>query len=123
MNKNKVRLNIYSSEYVICSDETPEYVSELGSDIDDRLSAIMKNNPRISVIQATVLLALEYADKAKKNEKGIEKLRSQIKDYLEDASAARMESELAKREAERLARENEALRLKMSGNNGSSGRY
>ncbi len=122
MNKNKVKLNIYSSEYVICSDETPEYVAALGSEIDDRLGAIMKNNPRISVIQATVLLALEYADKAKKNEKGIEKLRSQIKDYLEDASAARMESELAKREAERLARENEALRLKLSGN-GSSGRF
>ena len=112
MNKNKVKINIYNSEYSICSDEPVEYVMDLGSEIDQRLNTIMKNNPRISVIQATVLLALEYADKAKKSDKGTDKLRAQIKDYLEDASSARMEAELSKREADRLARELENLRAK-----------
>lgn len=114
MNKNKVKINIYNSEYSICSDEPVEYVMDLGVEIDQRLNSIMKNNPRISVIQATVLLALEYADKAKKSDKGTDKLRAQIKDYLEDASSARMEAELSKREADRLARELENLRSKGS---------
>ena len=55
--------------------------------------------------QAAILLALDYADQCKKAEISADNLRSQIKEYLEDASRAKMDAEIARREVERLTRE------------------
>ena len=55
-------------------------------------------------------LTLEYADEANKGEGSADNLRSQIQGYLEDAARARTDAEIAKREAERLAKELSALR-------------
>ncbi len=106
----KVRLMIAGTEYVISTDEDLDYVAKLGEDIDSRVREIMNNNPRASVTQAAILVALEYADEANKGEGSADNLRSQIQSYLEDAARARTDAEIAKREAERLAKELSALR-------------
>ena len=66
MEKNKVKLTICGAEYIIGSDEDSKYMIELGDEVDEKISTILKQNPRISVTQAAVLAALEFADAEKK---------------------------------------------------------
>lgn len=106
----KIRLMIAGSEYFLSTDDDLDYVAKLGEELDERISEIMQSNSKISVTQAAVLVALEYADAAKKGDESAENLRSQIQDYLEDAARARNDAEISKREAERLAKELSTLR-------------
>jgi len=112
MAKNKVSFRICGAEYVVGTDDDPEYVLELGQELDGKMSKIVRDNPRLSVTQAAVLCALEYADAFKKADLSADNLRSQIQDYLEDAARARTDAEISKREAERLGKELAYLRSK-----------
>ena len=76
MEKNKVKLTICGAEYIIGSDEDSKYMIELGDEVDEKISTILKQNPRISVTQAAVLAALEFADSEKKAVVSAENLRS-----------------------------------------------
>ena len=86
MEKNKVKLTICGAEYIIGSDEDSKYMIELGDEVDEKISTILKQNPRISVTQAAVLAALEFADSEKKAVVSAENLRSKIQEYLEDSA-------------------------------------
>lgn len=112
MEKNKIKLRICGSEYIIGSEDDPEYVSSLGEELDAKMKELLAKNNRLSVTQAAILCALDYADAFKKADTSAENLRSQIQDYLEDAARARTDSEITKREAERLGKELAALRAK-----------
>ena len=102
MEKNKVRLNIGGADYTITTEDDPKYVMALGDELDSLLTRTLRENNRLSVTQAAILLALDYADQCKKAEISADNLRSQIKEYLEDASRAKMDAEIARREVERL---------------------
>lgn len=105
MDKNKVKLNICGVNYFITTDESVEYTEGLGRKIDERMSEILKGGSFITVTQATVLTALEYADSLAKSESNTENFRNQIRDYLEDAGKAKTERDYYKRELERLKTE------------------
>ena len=62
---------------------------------------------------AAVLAALDYCDEAVKATESADNLRSQIKDYLEDSSQARMEADEARRENEKLKKEVQTLRSRL----------
>lgn len=109
MKKTTVKLNICGNDYIITTDEDEKYVRELGDELDSRLSEIMRQ-PRISMTQAAILCALDYADKAKKSEDGTENLRATIKDYLEDAAQSQVEAQNAKKKVGELEEELKALR-------------
>ena len=83
---NKVKLVIRGVSYYINTDESVEYTEGLGKKIDQRLSDLLDGGLRLSVNQATVLVALEM-------------------DYLEDASKAKSDRDYYKRELERLKTE------------------
>lgn len=70
----------------------------------------MNDNPRLSLTMASILVSLSYCDECRKANESADNLRSQIKDYLEDSSKARLEADDARKEAERLKRELVALR-------------
>ena len=112
MEKNKVKLTICGAEYIIGSDEDSKYMIELGDEVDEKISTILKQNPRISVTQAAVLSALEFADSEKKAVISAENLRSKIQEYLEDSARAKTDREIAMREADRLAKELAAYKKK-----------
>ena len=105
MEKNKVKLTICGAEYVIASGEENKYMIELGNEVDEKITSILRQNPRISVTQAAVLAALEFADAEKKATSDAEKLRSSIQEYLEDSSRDKLNCEIAPREADRIAKE------------------
>ncbi len=113
MEKTKVRLHICGTDYTISSSEDDaEYVRAIGAELDAKMRELQEENPRLSITQCAVLCALDYLDAFKKAESGAENLRSQIQDYLEDAARARTDSEITKRELDRVAKELAALRAK-----------
>lgn len=102
---NKVKLTIRGTNYYINTDETVEYTEELGKKIDTRLSELLDSGLRLSVNQATVLVALELADALSKSLDEIDSLRDQMKGYLEDSAKAKSDRDYYRRELERLKTE------------------
>lgn len=116
MERNKVKLTICGNDYYIYSEDDPKYVSELGNELDEKLSKLVHENSRLSITQAAILTSLDYADEAKKAIDSADNLRSQIKEYLEDSARYKMEAEVARRDIERLNREIQSLKSNNSGN-------
>ncbi|MFR6065020.1 MAG: cell division protein ZapA [Eubacterium sp.] len=115
MQRNKVQIKICGATYSILTEDSPEYVEELGDFIDSEMKNISASNPSLSSIQCAVLVALDQADSNRKATASADNLRAQIKDYLEDSARARMEVDVARREIERLNREISNLREKLNG--------
>ena len=109
MAANKVKVTIMGADYSILAEDDPRYVQLLGKELDAKMAGIMKVNSRLSTTQAAVLAALDYADESKKATVTADRLREQIKDYLDDASAAKSKADLARHDSERLKKEVEAL--------------
>ncbi len=101
MEKTTHKLKIAGEEYRIVSTEAPEYMNEIAREIDLKIDEILKKG-RISTTQAAVLVALQYADEAKKDGGASEALRKQMKACLEDAAQAKSERDALKRELERV---------------------
>lgn len=110
MAANKVKLTIMGSEYSIIAEDEPKYVQALGKELDSKMTDIIKANGHLSVTQAAVLAALDYADESKKSTLTADRLREQIKDYLDDASAAKSKADIARHDMEKLKKEVEGLR-------------
>ena len=102
MAKNRIKISILGSDYIIASEEEENYVRQIAAETEKRIAGITRDNPRLSVTMAAVLAALDYCDEAVKATESADNLRSQIKDYLEDSSQARMEADEARRENEKL---------------------
>ena len=102
---NKVKLTIRGTNYYINTDETVEYTEELGRKIDQRLSDLLDGGLRLSINQATVLVALEMADALSKTLDEVDSLKAQMKGYLEDSAKAKSDRDYYKRELERIKTE------------------
>lgn len=109
----KIKLRIAGDDYNIVTDDNLDYVAKLGEELDRKLSALMSNNARISVTQAAIVTALDYADASKKSEQTSDNLRAQIQDYLEESARLRTDVEIMKRENERLMKENASLKASL----------
>lgn len=114
--RNRVKLTICGMDYIVTTGDDVKYIQTLGEELDKRMTTLMDENARISVTQAAVLAALEYADAAKKADSSADNLRSQIQDYLEDAARAKTNAEVYRQQADRLGKELAALRSEKKGN-------
>lgn len=110
MGKNRITLNICGIDYYITTEDAPEYVKLLGKELDEGMRRLTAGNPRLSVTQVAVLKALETLDDYHKAVESADNLRSKIREYLEDAAKARSETEVFRREIERLHAEVRNLR-------------
>lgn len=105
MPTNKVKLEIGGATYIISSTDPEQYVLTLAERLDKDMNTFMASSPTASITTAAVLTALNYLDELDKSTSGADNMRSQIRDYLEDASKAKLAAEEARREVERLRRE------------------
>lgn len=105
MDKIRVKLHIGGIDYYINTDETVEYTVALGEKIDRRMSEILRSNSLITVNQAAVLTALEFADELEKANSSTDNFRTQIREYLDEATKAKNERDYYKRELERYKTE------------------
>ena len=113
MVKNRIKLNICGCECVVGSDDSENYIRSIGDEVQKAIDGIMEKNGKVSVTMAAIISALSYCDEWHKASGSADNLRSQIKDYLEDSSRARTESEESRREIERLKREVQTLRSRL----------
>ena len=113
MVRNKVKLSIAGADYSIITEDDVNYVSDLGKEVDRAITKTMKENPKISTTQASVLTTLMYADEFKKASTTADHLREQIKDYLDDASNAKSKADWARHEAEKAKRDLENANLEI----------
>jgi cell division protein ZapA len=99
---NHIKLTICGTDYRLVTDDNPEYALALALEVEKKINALREASKSLSLLQATTLVALEYADLLKKNDSSADNLRVQVKEYLEDAAKAEGERDYYKRELERL---------------------
>ncbi len=75
---NQIKLTVGGITYKIKSDESPEYLNELGDELEARLRRITKQSPTISTTMVAIIAALEASDEAKKAKEEIEALKKQL---------------------------------------------
>lgn len=93
----KSKITICGSDYVISGNDSEEYVQGLAEKLDAEMKQFLEDNPTSSIATAAILIALGYMDELEKTNNSADNMRSQIKDYLEDAAKAKMETEDTKR--------------------------
>ena len=90
--KNKLKVNIYNRTYNLLSEESQEYTNKLALVINSKIKGMMK----------AMLTALDCLDELSKANQNIENIRTQIKDYVDDAGRARSQADEAQKEIREL---------------------
>ena len=109
---NKIKLVVGGIDYLINTEEDESYVQALGSELSRHMDVMARDNPYLSTTMVAVMTSLGYLDESKKAREDAERLRVQMKQYVEEAACARLEADEARREIERLNREIQAMRDK-----------
>jgi cell division protein ZapA (FtsZ GTPase activity inhibitor) len=107
---NKIRLTIGGIEYMVVSEEDETFVRKIGEDLNFKLDEIKKQNQFLSTTMVAVLAALDYSEQLAKSKQECQQLQLQLKNAVEDAACARLNSEEACREIERLSEEVQKLK-------------
>lgn len=105
LNMNKVKVTICGKEFSLKTDDAPSYFTELAKKVDSEIYKMASSADNISVQSAAILVALAAYDEAQKANDSIDNIRTQIKEYVDDACKARLErDEALKNEKSLLAR-------------------
>ena len=109
---NRLKATICGTTYTLVSEESLSYMRDVAARVDEDMAAILDNDRHMSTTMAAVLMAVQYADKAIKEEKAADDLRVQYKKLL-DASET-LQDELASLKAETARLKEEALQLRQA---------
>ena len=102
---NKVKVTICGKEFSLKTDDSPSYLIELAKKVDTEIYKMASSADNMSAQSAAILVALSAFDEAQKANDSIDNIRTQIKEYVDDACKARMErDEALKNEKSLLAR-------------------
>lgn len=102
---NKVKVTICGKEYSLKTDDSPSYLTGLAKKVDAAITEMMSSADNMSMQSAAVLAALAAYDELEKANGSIDNIRSQIKEYVDDAGQARAERDKAvKKESELKAK-------------------
>lgn len=111
---NKIKLTVGGMDLYINTDDNEAYMQAIGNEVNKRILDITRNSSFISTTMACVVAALEYCDEAKKTKIDTKEMEDKINSLGEEVATARLESDEARREIERLNKENQLLRAKLS---------
>lgn len=105
LSMNKVKVTICGKEFNLRTDEAPSYFIDLAKKVDAEIYKMASSSDNMSIQSAAILVALAAYDDAQKSNDSIDNIRTQIKEYVDDACRARMErDEALKNEKALLAR-------------------
>ncbi len=111
----RIRLVVAGIEYYINTDESEAYMRAIGEAVDNRIDELSKSSPCLSTTMAAVLCALQYCDDLHHLNEELAAVRQQLKITQEESACAGLESGEARREIERLNKENLRLRNLLAG--------
>lgn len=106
--RNKVKLKINGSEFVISAEESIAYIEKIAKMVDTRINTLYESNSKLSIPMATVLAALNYCDE-------LEKERRITKELLDKSEYNEKAAGKAKKDLLRYAVENEQLKEEKAG--------
>lgn len=72
---NQIKLTVGGVNYTVKSDDSEEYLNELGEELEQRLRRITKRNPTLSTTMVAIMAALEASDEAKKAMAELEEIK------------------------------------------------
>ena len=107
--KQRVKVVLCGKEYALQTEDAPSYVYQLAKNLEKRISDITENNPRVSAHSAVMMVALSTMDELTKANNSVEVIRSQVKEYVDEAGKARLELDAALREIDVLKAKIEQL--------------
>ena len=111
---NKVKVVILGKEYVLQTEEAPNYVYGLARELEAQIKNSMEKGA--SQYTAAVMAALSAMDDLRKSQERLDQIADQSKEYVDDAGRARIERDAALKEIEALrskvAQLENSLRLK-----------
>ena len=100
----------YRERYAIATTDPEKYILSLAKKLDEDITKLLDDNANLSVTKAAVFCAMDYLDEYRKSTGSAENMRSQIQDYIADATRAKLAEDKVKAENEVLRREAAALR-------------
>ena len=98
---NSVKIKILGFEISLKTEDSPQYVKELGAKLEANIKEIMQQTGVTSSL-AAVMVALNLSDELYKTGSNVTVLRNQIKECVSDAGKARHERDTALKENEEL---------------------
>ncbi|MBR7146690.1 MAG: cell division protein ZapA [Oscillospiraceae bacterium] len=99
--ENKVTVSICGQDYTFVAEESPSYMQKVGSYVDTKMDEML-TGAKVGRTDAAVLAAANIADELFKERESNETLRRQIKEYIDEAAAAKSEVSELKREIFKL---------------------
>ena len=100
--KQEVTVRIFNRDYRLLTDESKEYTADLASVLNRRLDELMSGKSTLTPQDGAALIALEACDDLFKTRSNLENIRSQIKNYFDDAADSKARAEAAEQECARL---------------------
>ena len=111
MEKNKITITINNRDYTLVSADTKEHMEMVAEYIDKKIGEItFASGGSLTIQDTSILAAINVADDYFKSEETADNLRSQIKQYIDEASAASFKNSQLETEIARLKAEIKALK-------------
>lgn len=105
---------IMGKEYVLTSEENKDYTERLAAALDKRIKDMRARFSSLSITDCAVLTALDCMDELGQANRNIDNIRTQIKDYVDDAGRARNQATGAQREIKILKERVEQLEKELA---------
>lgn len=98
---NRVVVNICGEDYTFVAEESAAYMQKVGAYVSNKMEEVL-SGAKVGRTDAAILTAANIADELFKAQAVSEQLRSQIKNYLDEAGKAQSEASELRREVFRL---------------------
>ena len=99
---NDVKVVICGKEYKLRTAESPNYVYSLARALETKINEHMNSGSGTSPYTAAIMVALSVLDDLNKANIKLENVRSQTKEYVDEAGKSRIERDSAQKEVEAL---------------------
>lgn len=99
---NTYKVLIMGKEYTLTSEDNKDYTEKLAAALDKRIKDMRAKFTTLSITDCAVLTALDCMDELGQSNRNIDNIRTQIKDYVDDAGRARSQAAAAQREIKAL---------------------
>ncbi len=112
-NKNRIKIDIAGTHFTVLSAEGEDYTRKVADRLNEEITAVRRGAPGLSLSSAVMLASLNLCDNMTKAQDDADRLRMQVKEYLNDAARYRADFEEAVQENEKLRRDIEIYRKRL----------
>ncbi len=115
--KNRIKIDIAGTRFTVLSIESEEYTHSVAERLNHEINTVRRAAPALPLNSAVMLAALNICDNMTKAEEDADRLRMQIKEYLNDAAKYRSAFEEAARENDKLKKDIETYKKRLGEKN------